>query len=1039
MGMGQEAAVVSVIMSVYNTERYLPDVLDCVRNQTYQNLEIVIVNNGSSGNVKEIFQQYQEVYPQYRWTLVDLEENVGLFRARAKGYAASCGEYIVLMDSDDVISQDFIYQLLKKAQESGADMVMTDYVNDFVGDAMKHYALNPAELMDFEWTNEECLQQYYHFRGGCFNFHAVWNRIYRRDLWERAFEEISKIQEPLVLCEDVMYSTVFFAYAKKVVNIHGCYYYHAVHQQAESSNIANDRAKIERGMKSSVRAFEFAKEFLQRIGRFEEVEADFNGYRKFLLSVIFNSVHCGKSNPITKKQMMELCRKIAKEEKTWLPEFEEYFFESLTTEFNNSLEISYDMIRDKDVEYVSFDIFDTLLERPFYGAADTFWFLSNAWNQLHRNDTLRIDFGNYRRLAEQRARKKVMEQNKMFEEVQLSEIYQELTEEGVCSAEEAKFLMEKEIALERRFCKPREIGRLLYDFALRTGKKVICISDMYLPGDVIATLLLENGYTKVERVFVSSEERVCKHSGKLFQLALNELKIHKPQNLLHIGDNLHSDIEVPHRLKMKQLYVPASREVLYLQNPNHLLAQSFGVGQGALAPCEYQSIRCMMGLISNRFFGNPFHHLDPSSDFDANPKFMGYACLGSYLFTLVRWLLDHVKGKGYETIHFIARDGYLLKEAYDCMVASNPTAYPKSNYFYTSRKATMPLMVEKKRDLWSLKSLVDLYSYTPLKFLKEMQALSLPEKYQQRQTLLKDHGFLGDVKFATEDQWDDFMQLFAQEFFDESTMRAYREKMKAALGTVIGPHDCTFDAGYSGRSESVLTKLLGYPVDAHYIYCNQERGELLAQQFSLEISAFHAQSADVLKMLMLESFICSTDGSCIGYQVENGQLRYEFGAPQFDDKTRFILKILQTSALDFVSDMVHTFPDEWSEMPLKYLHGAAPFMALLHKGKDFDRRIFALANFGDSSSSYQSDTLYDEWGKLVVQSNVNCTGGDMYVAAPIAIAYARLWKKCVYYGLFDRKTLKEKAKKKLSRHPILFKLSKICYAIPRKIYHIFRK
>lgn len=1039
MNRKEKIPLVSVIMPVYNTEKYLPDVLESILNQTYENLEIVIVNNGSAGNVKALFVQYQETCSQVQWRLVNLAENVGLFAARAKGYADSHGEYIVLMDSDDLISQDFVYQLLKKAEETGADMVMTDYVNDFVGDAMKHYALNPAEHMNFTWTGQECLRQYFRFRGGCFNFHAVWNRIYRRDLWERAWKEISSITEPLVLCEDVLYSTLFFAYARKVVNIHGCYYYHAVHQQAESINIANDHSKIERGMHSSARAFEIIEDFLKRLGRFEEVKQDYQGYRKFIFGVIFNSIHCSSANPITKKQFMVLCCKIAGEKKAWLPEFEEYFFESLTTQFNNNTEVAYTMLRDETVEYVSFDIFDTLLERPFYGSADVFWFLSEEWNRLHANKTMRMDFGAYRRQAEQRARAKVMESHKMYEEVQLAEIYQELVEEQVCTGQEATWLMEREIALEKRFCKPREIGKLLYDFALQTGKKLICISDMYLPKAAICELLEENGYTQIEEVFVSSDQRLCKHSGKLFQAVLRDLHISDPRTVLHVGDNLHSDIEVPNRLGMRQLYVPAAREALYQQRPQHLLSKAFGVYDGLLAPREYQSVRCMMGLIANRFFGNPFQTLEPSSDFDANPHFMGYATLGPYLFTLARWLMEQVKGKGYGIIHFIARDGYLVKQAYDLLTKAHPTVYPKSNYFYTSRKATMPLMAAGKQDLWAIKTMVDIFAYTPLKFVEEMKAVIAPAVYETREQRLEEEGFLPAVRFSSEEQWDAFIKLYREMFFDEELVTAYRVEMKKALATIIGPHDCTFDAGYSGRTESVLSQLLGYPVDGYYIFCNQERGMLTANQFQVTLSAFHRESADILMLLLLESFLCSTDGSCIGYELENGTLSYCFGTPQFDRQTRFVLNLLQQSAIEFVSDMVSTFPEECLSMPLRYDHGAAPFMALLKGGRDFDRRIFAMANFADSNSSYQSDTLYEEWGKIVMQSASQGTGGDLYIAAPIAIEYASLWKKSIYYAVFDRKTLKEKARRKLSGHPIVFRICKACYSIPREIYHLFRK
>lgn len=63
----------------------MPTALDALVGQTYKNLEIIVVNNGSSGDVDNIFEDYKELYPERIWKLIKLNENVGLFHARLKG------------------------------------------------------------------------------------------------------------------------------------------------------------------------------------------------------------------------------------------------------------------------------------------------------------------------------------------------------------------------------------------------------------------------------------------------------------------------------------------------------------------------------------------------------------------------------------------------------------------------------------------------------------------------------------------------------------------------------------------------------------------------------------------------------------------------------------------------------------------------------------------------------------------------------------------------------------------------------------------
>ena len=112
---------VSVIIPVYNTEKYLRRCFDSVVNQTLSDIEIICINDCSTDNSLEILQEYAS--KDKRIKLIDFKVNKGAAIARNIGIDAATGEYIGFVDSDDFVDLDFYEKLYKKAAETGADAV----------------------------------------------------------------------------------------------------------------------------------------------------------------------------------------------------------------------------------------------------------------------------------------------------------------------------------------------------------------------------------------------------------------------------------------------------------------------------------------------------------------------------------------------------------------------------------------------------------------------------------------------------------------------------------------------------------------------------------------------------------------------------------------------------------------------------------------------------------------------------------------------------------------------------------------------------
>lgn len=118
-------AQVSVIIPVYNTEKYLQKCLDSVCNQTLKDIEIICVNDCSPDNSLAVLQEYAK--NDNRIKLINFTENKGAAAARNAGIDATTGEYIGFVDSDDFVDLDFYEKLYSKAKETDADAVKGNY------------------------------------------------------------------------------------------------------------------------------------------------------------------------------------------------------------------------------------------------------------------------------------------------------------------------------------------------------------------------------------------------------------------------------------------------------------------------------------------------------------------------------------------------------------------------------------------------------------------------------------------------------------------------------------------------------------------------------------------------------------------------------------------------------------------------------------------------------------------------------------------------------------------------------------------------
>ncbi|MDR3046762.1 MAG: glycosyltransferase [Bacteroidales bacterium] len=179
--------IISIIVPVYNVENYVSKCIESIINQTYRNLEIIIINDGSSDKSGEICSSY--AIKDNRITLIH-QENQGLSMARNNALDIASGEYIGFVDSDDWIALDMYYTLYNNAVEYDADISMCNfyYVNQNGEKSSYSNESNSIKVLEGVYKIAHNIR---------LSNNCVWNRLYKRYLFNdirfpkgKSFEDI---------------------------------------------------------------------------------------------------------------------------------------------------------------------------------------------------------------------------------------------------------------------------------------------------------------------------------------------------------------------------------------------------------------------------------------------------------------------------------------------------------------------------------------------------------------------------------------------------------------------------------------------------------------------------------------------------------------------------------------------------------------------------------------------------------------------------------------------------------------------------------
>lgn len=186
--------LVSVIVPVYNVEKYLPECIESIINQTYKYLEVILVDDGSTDQSGKICDEY--AYYDSRVKVIH-QKNGGAANAKNTGLMAATGTYLAFVDGDDYLETDAFSYMIKLLEERHADAVQACF-RKIYRDRQCNVC---AERKIQEFSTEDYLRRY----TTDWTCGLLWDKIYKRDLYENIFfEEGHKIDDEFFTYQGIM-------------------------------------------------------------------------------------------------------------------------------------------------------------------------------------------------------------------------------------------------------------------------------------------------------------------------------------------------------------------------------------------------------------------------------------------------------------------------------------------------------------------------------------------------------------------------------------------------------------------------------------------------------------------------------------------------------------------------------------------------------------------------------------------------------------------------------------------------------------------
>ncbi|MDH0289124.1 hypothetical protein N7414_08355 [Pseudomonas sp. GD04087] len=554
-------------------------------------------------------------------------------------------------------------------------------------------------------------------------------------------------------------------------------------------------------------------------------------------------------------------------------------------------------ISNPTIKTVAFDIFDTLLLRPLLDP-----------ESIKRLTAQRVDKGTaekylrYRAIAEARAREKA------GRDITTAEIFDELgrlagIEKGTLLA-----LRQREEETEFACVTPRPDSIALLRYAKRLGKRVVLLSDMFLPQPVITAMLQKSSILQWDKLYISGEVGVRKDTGQLYELALREEQL-LPEQMLMIGDNERSDVQIPGDMGLDLLHVLKPVDLARGLPHWSRLVESIR-GRDDL------SAELALGLLLRRNFAKiAFGTFRPAAFSQGSAELLGYNVVGPLLTHFVTWLRERAERDGTERLYFLSREGKLLKAAFDLWEEREPGT-ASAHYLVLSRRAVSVPRLGDFDDILTL-ARPNYFSGTLENLLAARFGVVLDdvELHDLEARGLWNAGRLLDIGNNDVSHIEPVLRhlmprILAQAELEAPALQRYLEES----GLTDEGKLAVVDVGYSGTIQRHLNAWLERPINGYYMVTDElvdtfagHYGVIADGCFSDRVSRATRGNCSLFDQnFLLEQLLSADDAQVNHYQLEDdGSLAARFQDLGDEElAARDIRQQIQGGALAYLRDVL---------------------------------------------------------------------------------------------------------------------------------------
>lgn len=282
----------SVIVPVYNVGYLAKSCIDTLINQSYKDIEIIVINDGSTDSSKE----YVDIYSQRsNVKIINLSNNQGLGNARNIGIANSIGEYLTFVDSDDWIDLDLYTELMKSIEESNADVAICGIKNEYTNWISSEYRYNYKHGNCIDSNMAIKLLSNY----GKNNYRispVVWNKIYKASVVKNNNLNFLKNS----YWEDDIFSFQVFLYAKNVTIVPSVNY----HYSQRDGSITNDFSK--KHIFDLIDSFVYLKNYLCELSLWNDYHRCYKAYMDRAVTSMIKMLFQNESSTTRQKEYLLL-------------------------------------------------------------------------------------------------------------------------------------------------------------------------------------------------------------------------------------------------------------------------------------------------------------------------------------------------------------------------------------------------------------------------------------------------------------------------------------------------------------------------------------------------------------------------------------------------------------------------------------------------------------------------------------------------------------------------------------------------------------